>query len=144
MLIEEPYEVGRLVHLPGKYVVCIHVSLSSKALSQARILEEAINIINELDVPVISIKASKLKPEARGQVSMFIDLTNRSEAIKSLVEKLKNIGFIEDVRIVEPIIKGITIDNTSPYPTLLGNRVVMFMKPYYEAMIKTLLSLIHI
>jgi len=42
------------------------------------------------------------------------------------------------VKVIEPIVEGFTIDNTPPFLTLLGDRIVMFMRPYHEAMIKSL------
>ena len=42
------------------------------------------------------------------------------------------------MKVIEPIVEGFTIDNTPPFLTLLSDRIVMFMRPYHEAMIKSL------
>ncbi len=90
-------------------------------------------------MPILFVKMSMPRIEAKSHISIFIDVTDKSEVVKSLIDKIKIIRFIENVKlIIEPILKGITIDNTYSILTMMNDRVAIFRKNAYEAFIKAL------
>jgi len=136
--VTEPYEVGRFVHLPDRYIVCFHVSLSPYALNMPGILAELLAVFADRDVPIVHFKLSRPRPGRPVNTSIFTDLTGKEELENELVKKLRGIGLVRDVVTIRPLFDGVTIDNTFSLLTILGERVIICRKPVYEAFLKNM------
>jgi len=132
------FEIGYFVYIPGRYVVCLHISLSSKGFCRPDMLASIFNVFAELNVPIVSIKIPKPGLSENAELSVFADLTESRNVLRKLVEKIRSLRFIEKVEAIEPLFKGFTVDTTYSQPTLAGGRVIILREPAYEGFIKGL------
>jgi len=132
------FEIGYSVYIPGKYVVCLHVSLNSKGLEKPEILASIFNVFAEFKIPVVSVKMPTPKPGENVELSVFADLTKSRNVLRKLVEKIRSLRFVEKVEAIKPMFKGFTVDTTYSQPTLAGGRVIILREPAYEGFIKGL------
>ncbi len=138
MISNEVWELGRFAYHPDKLIVCVSISINPKVENFLATLGEIAHQICRSGIPVLFVKMSRPKPDTKIMASIFLDATNRLNVVKSVVERMKSIKFVDEVKLIEPIARGFTIDNTPRYLTLLDERVVMLGRPCYEALIKGL------
>ncbi len=130
------FEIGYFVYIPGRYVVCLHVSLNSKGLKKPGILASIFNVFAEFEIPVVSVKMPAPKPGENAELSVFADLTGRRGVLRKIVDKIRSLEFVEKVEPIKPLFKGFAVDTTYTRLTLAGGRVIVFREPTYEGLIK--------
>lgn len=134
--MSEPYEVGRFTYLPGRYVVCFHVVLVPYALEKPEMLASLLKVFAGKTVSIVHFKLSRPEPGRRVIASIFVDLTDREREEDVLVRELNAREYVEDVSVVRPLFDGITIDNVFPYLAMMRERIVIFRRIFYEAILK--------
>ena len=131
-----PYEIGRFVHLPGKYVVAFHVSLSPECLEKPGILVSILNIFAKEKISIVNLKFSRPKLGYPLDLLIFADLTGCRGREETLAREIESLEFVDSVQVTKPVFNGLTVCNTLFPLTLLGERAVIFRRPLYEAFIK--------
>ncbi len=131
-----PFNIGRVISLPGKTSIGFYIVLSPRAISAVGILEQITKIFAKRGIPILNLKVSTLEKSA--SIIVFADLTNMVARISVLEDELRKVRFVKEVRIIKPIINGILVDIFS-FPILLNEeRVIIFRRTIYEPFIKTL------
>ena len=132
-----PYEVGRYVHLPGHHPVGFLIELLPEALTMHGVLKEISHIFTLRNISILHFKMSRPILGKPIYILLFADIEDERD-IEYIKQELGKIKLIKEVKVVEPISNGFTIDNFFFPLTSMGQRVVILRKSLYEGMIKRL------
>jgi len=137
--MDSPYELGRFIYMPGKYVVCFHVIFSAECLNKPGVLSKTLKIFAKKGVSIVNFKLSRPKPDKPIEASIFADLTGVDRLKEEeLIKELKNMECLNNVSLIGPLFKGITIDNEFSRLTMSGRRAVILRSTVYRALLKNL------
>ena len=138
--MERPYEIGRFVHLPGRYVVAFHVTMCPDCLDRPGVLAYMLDVVAGRNVPVVHLKLSKPKLNLPVELVIFADLTGRKGEEDELAREFRMLEFVDDVKVIRPLFDGLTVDNEFFPLTLAGKRAVILRRDLYEGLLRKLKS----
>lgn len=136
--MSEPYELGRLVYLPGRRVYGFYVKMVPKVLDQPGVLLLLLRAFSSRGVSIVHLKISRPEPGKPISTIMFADLTGKEELRAPLVKELESLESVEEARVIEPLFEGFVVDDVMFPPMLFGERVVILRRPGYEALVRGL------
>ena len=131
-----PFEIGNFVLEPGKFIICLNISLKVEALHRSNVLASIFNVFSNYNIPVLAVKTSASESKNFIRVTVFADFTKNRGFLKKVVENIKSLNYVENVKIVEPLFNGLTMDTSYTHLTLAGGRAIILRKPIYEGFIK--------
>ncbi len=134
--MDASFEIGNFVLEPGKFIICFNISLKAEALYKPGALASIFNVLSEYNVPVLAVKTSISKNKDDIRVTVFADFTMNKKFLKEIAKNIKNLSYVENVKAIEPLFNGLTMDTSYAHLTLAGSRAVILRKPIYEGFIK--------
>ncbi|RLE59159.1 MAG: hypothetical protein DRJ32_05145 [Thermoprotei archaeon] len=129
------YEIGRIVHLPGRSIYGFFVTLSSHTLEEPGILVKLGKVFSDAKLSIVHLEIPR--PIENNPISMmfFIDFTGREDEVNAILNLIKKFEFVEHVELVEPQFNGLIVDTILFPLTLFSERVIMFRLPAIKALI---------
>ena len=130
------FEIGNFVWEPNRYVVCFNILFDRGAQYEHGILALLSKIFSDRGVPILSIKTTVSIRENANRLTLFADFSQRRNLIREVESSIRSLNYVKDVKVIEPLFNGITVDTTYAYLTFAGERAVIFRKPLFEGLIK--------
>lgn len=130
------FEIGNFVWEPNRYVVCFNILFDRGAQYEHGILASISKIFSDRGVPILSIKTTVSIRENANRLTLFADFSQRRNLIREVENSIRSLNHVKDVKVIEPLFNGITVDTTYAYLTFAGERAVIFRKPLFEGLIK--------
>ncbi len=131
-----PFEIGNFVLEPSKFIICFNISLKAEALYKPGVLATIFNILSEYNIPMLAVKTSISKNKDDIRATVFADFTMHKKLLKEVAKNIKNLSYVENVKVIEPLFNGLAMDTSYTHLTLAGSRAVILRKPIYEGFIK--------
>jgi len=131
----EPYEVGRVVSLPGTQPYVLHITLSPEGLEAVGVLEQITDVFASAGVPILQLKVSGHQRGRPIKVVVIADLRGRERRLEELVQSLRRVPYVEGVRWAPPVAEGVAVDTLSFPLTSHGLRCVVLTEPVYRGWI---------
>ncbi len=131
-----PFEIGNFILEPGKFIICLNILLRAEALHRSNVLASIFNVFSNYNISVMAVKTSASESRNSIKVTVFADFTKNREFLKKVVEDIKGLNYVENVKIIEPLFNGLTMDTSYTYLTLADDRAIILRKPIYEGFIK--------
>ncbi len=130
-------ELGWFIFQPDRYVIAYRLFLGPGAREASGVLASILEVFKENRVPLVHVYMSRPLPERVIELVLFADLTFKNELVDRIKARLKELDFVEKVEVFQPELNGL-ISISGIRLSLLGERVVVFRRPLYEAFIKRL------
>lgn len=120
---EHSFDIGRYIVLPGRKVLGIILTAKPYPV----VLESISKIARDVNVVILYVSFSTIK---KGQETIkaigFMDFTNATEEPLKVIKRLKDLEYVEDVKIIHPIFDGF-IGDIYHHKLFSGNERVFFL-----------------
>ncbi len=130
------FELGNFVWEPNKYVVCFNMLFDREAQYKHGILTSLSKIFSDRGIPILSIKTTISIKENAVRLTLFADFAQRKNLLREVENHIRGLNYIKDIKVIEPLFNGITVDTTYTYLTFTGERAIVLRKPLFEGLIK--------
>ena len=127
-----PYEISRVVYLPGTRPYIFYIEFSSEAIRAIGILEKIVSIFTGRGIPILQIKISIAK---QARIHVFADLMGKEDKVYEIVKELERAPFVQAVWCEKPIADGIAVDEYFYPLILLGERAIIMRETIYKGFI---------
>lgn len=129
-------DIGRFVYMPNKDIIALAIFFKPEAIEKVGVLHEITKIFLKYNIPITHLIFSRPVLGRKGKALLFLDITNKVEILDNIINEVKVLEYIENVKLIKPLFKGFVSD-TYFFPLVVGNyRAIIFRKPLYEALIK--------
>ncbi len=133
----EPLEFRNVLISPGRDF--LGLSLTFKE-DRPGLLREISGIIEDAGLSINYIYGYSVGAEPR--MILVVDITDKEVDARELVERISGVRGIGEVRVFEPVTRGLIADTTSFPPTVFGERIVMLRKSALKELIRGLIETI--
>ncbi len=133
----KPLEFRNVLISPGRDF--LGLSLTFKE-DRPGLLREISGIIEDMELNINYIYGYSVGAEPR--MILVVDITDKEVDSQELVERISGVKSIGEVRIFEPVTRGLIADTTSFPPTVFGERIVMLRKSAMKELIRGLIEAI--
>ncbi len=140
-MISQPYEIGRFVYLPNRYVVCFTIVMRGDVLGSADALMHILEVFRENEISLIHMKATRPIPGRPLVVMVFADFTGREHEVEIVRDQIMEMNGVEKVYVTMPLFRGLTVEDVLFPLMLFDERVVIFPRTFYEVMVKRLMEI---
>ena len=137
-MVENPYELGRFVYLPGKRIYGLYFEIPPSIIEEHAFLYDLFKYFADANIPVLHFKMSRPVPGKNIKGIMFLDFTDKRSNIKDVEQVIKKKDYIKDARIITPLVEGLVVDNVMFPPVLHGERVFILREPGLRTFVKSL------
>lgn len=130
--METSFNIGRFLIRPGRklYGFLIRSKVKPGVLSKLSAIPA------EYNVTVLYLAYSTDQhSEGLASALAFLDFTDSKISPKELVRKVKQYGFVKEVKVIKPKINGFIADTVSNPLTMSGDRAIIFRKPGYKGLL---------
>lgn len=132
----KPYKIDSFHHFPNKDVIGFYFTLEPKAIDVPGVIINLLTVFSANDIPILGFDISQVKPNTPFEGFVYVDLTGKQVKPNQLLQELKERPYVIDVKIIEPLFKGVMCD-TYFFPLYaLGERAIIFIQRGYEGIIK--------
>ena len=131
------FDIGQIINLENRIPVGIIVTFKPEALFKVGVLKSFLEIIAEKGFPLLYLTLATPKVSEPILCFLVIDATDRTDAVMSLVSKLKNHQDVQNVEILKPLFDGYLVNTIFDFLTIADERSVIFRRTIYEAFLKT-------
>ncbi len=133
----KPLEFRNVLISPGRDF--LGLSLTFKE-DRPGLLREISGIIEDAGLSINYIYGYSVDAEPR--MILVVDVTDKGVDVKELTGKISRVEGIGEVRVFEPVTRGLITDTTSFPPTVFGERIVMLRKSAVKELIRGLIGTI--
>ncbi len=137
-LSENPYELGRFIYFSGKKIYGLYFEFPPLTSREHVFLYDLFKYFVDRDIPVLHFKMSRPVPKRNIKGIMFLDLTEKEDAIKDIEKKIGGKEYIKNMRVIYPLREGLVVDDEMFPPVLHGERVFILREPGLRVYIKKL------
>ncbi len=130
-----PFRFQLYVNAAGRQVIGFHIIFDPRAIYRAGVLEQITRAFASRGIPIIHYAVSHdLEGSSHGVV--FVDLTDSDIEAEDLLMVLKNMPYVLDVKLLNPIFNGFVYDQYF-FPLMIGEeRGIIFLQREYEVFAK--------
>ncbi|RLF03123.1 MAG: hypothetical protein DRJ59_01580 [Thermoprotei archaeon] len=130
------FDLGSVVHLPGRRPLGLMIVLGPEALYAVGILKKIVDIISDAALPIVhlSFSAPRIGEPIAGII--VVDATSAEERVRMVAEKIREIETVREVKLVEPLLADTLVMTPFDEYTIEGKRAVILRKNFYEGLIK--------
>ena len=119
-----PFDIGRFLVSPGRRICGFLV----KTRVRPGVVAEITSKVAEGNITILYLSFSRptLNPAESITALAFLDFTDADISPQALVEVVRRLDFVEEIRTIEPRIQGFMADTVSSHLTMAGDRAVIF------------------
>ncbi|RLF19434.1 MAG: hypothetical protein DRZ82_05675 [Thermoprotei archaeon] len=130
------YEIGRYVYSPNNDVYGLYLVIRPDMLETPGVLAEIFKLFAKYEVSILHFKLSRPELKKPIRALLFFKVNGQEVAIQQIVEELRKLEYIIEVKLIEPVFKGLVVDTVMFPPTIMGERVVIFRQALLDTFVR--------
>jgi len=140
VIILKVLNIGHVLPFKSKNLREIIIQFKPEALYAVGILRKILEVLAENEIPILYITSSILKEGRPLNIMMIVDFSKSRVPEAMLVRKLKEIDFVDDVKIYSSKTKNLFVDRFFERLNLQGRRCIIFRDSIYYGLFKSVVD----